>query len=52
MEQYNSRAPIVPIGDEDPLEAISIVYEKRMSKKQDRLDSQIASLKLKRRTKF
>ena len=52
MDQYNSRAAEAPIGEQDPLEAITINYESRTLTKKDRMDSQLASLKIKRRTKF
>ena len=54
MDQYNSRTAQADIGEPDPLESISISvnYDIQTVTKQERLKSQLASLKLKRRTKF
>ena len=52
MDQYNSRAAEAPLGELDPLDAINVNYESKAVTKKLRFESNIASLKLKRRTKF
>jgi len=51
-DQYSSSKAEHAMGEKDPLESLMINYEDKGLTKKQRMETQLASLKLKRRTKF
>lgn len=51
-DQYSASRPKHLPGDEDPLDAINVNYEDHTLTKKQRMEAQLASLNLKRRTRF
>ena len=51
-DQYSSSRAHHEPGEEDPMEIANLNYEDHSVTKKQRIDAQLASLKIKRRTKF